>query len=195
MIAINGMGSQIARELLALLPDGEEAVGHHLPGPVNPEADRYVFCQGALYGRSLAEHDPDSAATTLRVNFLQVAEACDAIFAAHSAARVVVIGSMSGACGSYDMAYAGAKAALHLYVETKALKPGQQLVGVAPGIIGDAGMTLRRTDQRDLAIRELQHPKGRWLSSREVAELVRFLLYDDRGYLSGTVIQMHGGGR
>lgn len=193
MIAINGMGSQIAKELLALLPEGEEAVGYKLPGRAPIEADRFVFCQGYLAGKSAGEHDDHSAGETFTVNFLDIAAACDRIFAGLDHARVVVVGSQSGFSGSYDTAYAGAKAALHTYVETKRLGPEQQLVAVAPGIVADGGMTTRRKDQRDLVQRELSHPKGRFLLACEVARLIRFLLYDDSGYLSGTVIRMHGG--
>lgn len=176
---VYGKGSRIAEELAAMAPPGED--------------DRYVFCQGYLAGRSATDHDVQTAGETWRVNFVNVAQACDAIFAENSMARVVVVGSESGFSGSYDPAYAGAKAALHLYVETKELGPNQQLVAVAPGIIGDAGMTTRRPDQRDLNRRALQHPKGRFVTSVEVARLIRFLLYDDQGFITGTVIRMHGG--
>lgn len=195
MIAINGMGSAIAKALIGMLPVGELVhqyeIGRYRD---HPPCERFVFLQGHLAGRNLLEHDTDSEAETLRVNFLEVARSCDLILAANDQARIVVIGSESGFSGSYDMAYAGAKAALHLYVETKRIGPGQQLVGIAPSIVGDAGMTTRRIDGRRLAERELAHPKGRFLRAQEVARLIHFLLYQDEGHLTGTVIRLHGGG-
>jgi NAD(P)-dependent dehydrogenase (short-subunit alcohol dehydrogenase family) len=122
-----------------------------------------------------------------------VIAACDQVFDERELARVVVIGSESGFSGSYDSAYAAAKAGLHAYVETKRLKPRQQLVCVAPGIIADAGMTTRRPDKDALAARALEHPKRRFVTALEVAKLIRFLLYDDIGYLSGITIRMNGG--
>lgn len=195
MIAINGMGSQIAKELLPLLPAGERAVPYRLDEPA-PHAERFLFCQGHLEGRSLGCHYADTAAKTFAVNFMEVAAACDRILMYNDAARICILGSESGIAGSYDMAYAGAKAALHLYVETKNLGPAQQLVAVAPGIVADAGMTLRRDSREDqdrLTERARNHPKGRFCSALEVATLVRFLLYEDHGYLTGTVIRLNGG--
>lgn len=189
MIAVTGMSSAIAREFSAISPEPLVRFRQGI------RAGRYLFCQGVLHGRSMADHLPRSLADTFEANFAAVARACDAIFADEADARVVVIGSQSGFGGSYDMAYAGAKAALHLYVEAKRLGPAQQLVAIAPGIIADAGMTERRADQAELARRASAHPKGRFLTAAEVARLVRFLLFEDAGYLTGTVIRMHGGQR
>ena len=71
--------------------------------------------------------------------------------------------------------------------------PQQQLVAVAPSIIEDSGMTKVRTDHENLAARCQANPKGRFLKAIEVARLVRFLLYDDKGYINNTVIEMNGG--
>lgn len=198
MIAINGIGSAIAKALIEMLPEGEEARRMDLPAggaEGSPGFTRYVFLQGLLPGMALGDHNDRGAGEVFAVNFVQVAQECDAILETNPQARIVVVGSESGFSGSYDMAYAGAKAALHLYVETKRLQPGQQLVGVAPSIVSDAGMTTRRTDTERLAERRTTHPKGRFLMAREVARLIHFLLYRDEGYLSGTVIRMHGGER
>lgn len=195
MIAINGMGSAISQALLPMLPAGEHvtrftAGDAPLPGPA-----RYLFAQGHLIGRSAVEHDAASAAETFGANFLGIVQAVDRIVDHDDGARLCVIGSESGEQGSFDTAYAGAKAALHLYVKTKPLKPDQQLVAISPGIITDAGMTKRRPDAAQLAKRASAHPKGRFVTAEEVARLVHFLLYEDQGYLTGTVIRLHGGGR
>jgi NAD(P)-dependent dehydrogenase (short-subunit alcohol dehydrogenase family) len=73
------------------------------------------------------------------------------------------------------------------------IKPQQQIVCVSPGIIEDAGMTVRREDRVNLARRRDMHPKRRFLRAIEVARMIHFLLYVDEGYTSGVVIRMNGG--
>ncbi len=192
MIAINGLTSTIATAFLKVLGAEPFVAWRDLAKPP-PPAERFLIAQGYLKGRSAGDHDAETGPATFQTNFLAVAAACDNIFVDNPTARVVVIGSESGFSGSYDTAYAGAKAALHLYVETKKLKPDQQLICVAPGIIGDSGMTHRREDLDRLAGREQAHPKRRFLRAVEVARLVHYLLYEDEGYLSGAVIRMNGG--
>ncbi len=194
MIAISGLHTTIAAEFLRLTPQ-DEAVYHLARGSgvPNGHGNRYLIAQGVLHGRSAAEHTFDTSEETWAANFMLIAALLDGVFKEDSAARVVVIGSESGFAGSYDTAYAGAKAALHLYVERKALKPHQQLVAISPGIIGDAGMTTRRADVGTLEKRRAAHPKQRFLTAKEVAQMAHFLLYVDLGYTSGTVIRINGG--
>lgn len=190
MIAIAGSGSKIAEEFMAL--STEECRGVRL-GTMIPGATKYLICSGLLHGRSIGQMMPDQIAGTFAVNFADVATFCDGLFNVEPEARVVVIGSRSGIHGSFDMAYAGAKASLHLYVSTKKLGPAQQLVCIAPGIIADAGQTVRRHDQERVEERARNHPKGRHCTSREVASLAAWLLGDDGEFVSGCTIRMDGG--
>lgn len=193
MLVVTGHRSEIILALRPILPE-DEPVSNCAIEQMPLNADRYVFCAGVLVGKRIHEQTQEEVATTFRVNFEMIARACEYIFANNGRARVCVIGSESGYSGSYDAAYSGSKAAVHTYIETKRLSaPGQQLVGIAPGIIADAGMTLRRKDIVNLEAKRQAHPKRRWLLAEEVARLVHFLLYVDRGYTSGTVIRMHGG--
>jgi NAD(P)-dependent dehydrogenase (short-subunit alcohol dehydrogenase family) len=198
MLAIRGAKSSIAFELIRLLgPDQQYvAVGRGRSMLVKSDATEFLFCQGMLVGKSIDRITYDEQAKTFDVNAIQVIDECDRIIAGRDNARIVVIGSESGFTWSHDSCYAASKAALHRYVETKRLRtPDQQLVCVAPGIISDSAMTQRRDDQDVLAVRAKNHPKGRWLLAAEVARLVHFLLYQDQGYISGTVIRMNGGMR
>lgn len=193
MIAIRGASSAIALALLALVT--EPVVEIPRDGPVPMNADRYLFTAGLLRASPMRQQTAAEISEGWWVNAGSVIRACDEIIARNPVARICVMGSESGYAGSFDGTYAAAKAALHAYVETKALTyPGQQLVAIAPSIIGDAGMTLRRKDTEALMRRRLDHPKRRFLEAAEVAALVHHVLYVDRGYLSGTVIRMHGGG-
>lgn len=194
MIAIRGAGSQIAEELIGLLP-AEEEVWTVPRGEMPPfTADRYLYCQGLLRPKPMAEQTASEIEESFDVNAGQVIKACDVILGGNAAARICVIGSESGFAGSYDETYAAAKDRLHRYVSGKKLRyPAQQLVCIAPSIIANAAMTLRREDQDNLEQRRMVHPKRRYLQAIEVARLVHYVLYIDLGYLSGVVLRMNGG--
>lgn len=194
MIAIRGASSIIAQQLIAMLPDGERAEAIPRGGSMPVSAERYFFCQGLLRSKSMADQTEDEIAESMTANYSETVFECDKILGANANARICVMGSESGYSGSFDGAYALAKEKLHRYVETKRLQyPRQQLVCVAPSIVSDASMTLRRLDRENLDRRRWAHPKKHYLLAAEVARMVHFLLYVDRGYTTGTVIRMHGG--
>ena len=193
MLAIRGYSSTIAQSLIDTLPPWEEAAPVER-GAVNTGAERHLFCQGVLTPATITQQDKTQIADSFWANAAMTIRQCDLIFAVNTKARVCVIGSESAYSWSFDGAYAAAKAAVHRYVETKHLSHSdQQLVCLAPSIISDARMTTRRGDVQNLATREASHPKGRFLTSAEVAAWVRFLLYGDGGYCSGAVIRLNGG--
>ena len=190
-IGIAGSTSTIALEFCGLLSDQHGVFAATLAG-LPLDLDRYLICTGYLAGRSLEEISPVEAAQTWHLNFLSVARFCDRVFEANRTARICVMGSESGFAGSYDMAYAGAKAALHLYVERKALGPEQMLVALAPHIIWDSGMTQRRgtISLEPLEARGRENRLGRWLNAREVAVEAHHLLFGASLAMSGQVIRM-----
>lgn len=193
MIGLVGAGSQICVEFARIAGEPTCRIDYNLPPP--RACDKLLVTCGFLAGTDIDSITLKDQAKTWAVNYCNIVRYLDAWFTDHPKGRAVVIGSESGFSGSYDMAYAGAKAALHLYVETKKLQPGQQLVAIAPGIITDAGMTNRRRDVMRVIERSRNHPKKRHLMSREVAELAKFLLGTWGDYISGTVIRMNGGER
>lgn len=191
MLGITGCSSKIAQAFLGLERNGlnfKSARLEHLP----LDCDEYLICSGVLHGLSITAIEDAAIDETFRVNYTDVARFCDALFGVNPFARVCIIGSESGVNGSYDMAYAGAKAALHLYVESKRLRTKQQhLVCVSPTIIEDAGMTTRRRDKADVAVRGKNRRLERWVESEEVARVARFALNEPT--LSNTIIHMTGG--
>jgi NAD(P)-dependent dehydrogenase (short-subunit alcohol dehydrogenase family) len=193
MLSVTGYGSKIIEELKPLLPEGEQIVASACEGPVLEEARRFVLCAGLLRPARLAMQTPEETAEAMEVNVFKPIRLCEHILKRFDDARICVVGSESAFTWSYDDAYAAAKVALHRYVETRKLTPKQQLICVAPSIIGDCGMTTRRTDLENLERRRQEHPKRRFLKAAEVARLIHFLLYVDEGYLSGQVIRMNGG--
>lgn len=194
MLLVRGINSTISQALLKHVDGRDTVCAIPRDGPVPAYADRYVFCAGLLRAKTLAEQTPEEIAESYAVNCTDIIRTCDALFAYNERARVCVIGSESAYTWSYDGAYAGAKAALHSYVETKRLPcPGQQLVCVSPSIIEDAGMTTRRLDVDRLDKRRAAHPKKRFLTSAEIARVVYFLLYEDSGYICNHVVRVNGG--
>ena len=195
MLAVTGYNSRIVQELRHLLPEGEQVIPISRDDCAPPlfGCERYLLCAGLLRPNALQQQTPDEIAESLHVNCIRPMQLCEDILAHNEKARICVIGSESGFTWSHDGVYAAAKAALHKYVETKKLKPDQQLVCVAPSIIEDCGMTLRREDKDNLEKRRENHPKKRFLRAIEVARLVHFVLYVDEGYLSGQVVRMNGG--
>lgn len=195
MIVITGWHSQIAKEFMTLLSHEEAVIpanAARAPRSVPPNADRYLFCQGLLRPKALAEQTPEEVVESYLVNCRSIIDACDTVFAHNSRARICIIGSESGYRGSFDGAYAVAKRDIHAYIESKQLRGSQQLVGISPSIVEDAGMTTRRLDIENLNRRRFEHPKQRFLTSAEVAEMAFFLLYRS-DYVSGTIVRMHGG--
>ena len=191
---ILGAGSQIAQEFKKIVADTDQLVRGNLDF-IDSRADRYLICSGYLRGELLQKQMLSETMESFLANYTKIVSYCDAVLRENLRARICIIGSESGYKGSYDMAYAGAKAALHMYIETTTLSSGQQLVGISPGIIQDAGMTTRRQDTENLNNLRRHHPKGRFLKSVEVAKFAHFLLYEDEGYTTNTVIRIHGGKR
>lgn len=189
MIGIRGAGSAIALALRQLTDDPVHTMGR---GDLTSTCDRYLFAAG-LFTNEASSTDP--LTEVWWANAGAVMHACDAILESNPYARICIIGSEAGYSPSFDAGYAAAKDAIHRYVECKRLGQRQQLVAIAPGVIADGGMTQRRRDVDLLEARRLTHPKQRWVTAAEIARLVHYLLYVDTGYLTGTVIRMHGGAR
>ena len=156
------------------------------------DANYYLFCQGLLRPKKMQDQTEAERTEGFEVNLDSIVRACDAVLAVNESARICIIGSESAYKGSFDDVYAVSKMLIHSYVERKKLAPGQQLVAISPGIIEDAGMTTRRTDQDTLNFRRAMHPMGRFLQSREVAEFAHHLLFH-QPYIRNTVIRMNGG--
>lgn len=195
MLIATGASSNIVRALKECLPHGEPIRSLPLVNrSIQYTKCRYLFCHGAIASRSIRDQSEKEIAESFFVNCARTIQLCDEIISHDKEARICIVGSESGFTWSFDGTYAASKAAIHRYVETKRLlHTQQQLVAIAPTIISDAGMTLRRTDKDRVATRAATHPKGRFLRSCEVAKLIHFLLYEDEGYISGVVIRMNGG--
>ena len=202
MLFVTGGGTTIANELVWIIPWPSDGVVHNRADLTKPEsewidtiptdADRYLLAAGYLAGKGPDEISPEEARKTYDLNVRAPRAICERVLKANEKARICIIGSESAYGGSRDETYALSKELIHDYVRWRKLGPDQQLVAVAPSIIGDSGMTRRRVDRGNLSQKEKAHPKGRFLRAEEIARLVKFLLWEDGGYITGTVIRVHG---
>jgi NAD(P)-dependent dehydrogenase (short-subunit alcohol dehydrogenase family) len=109
--------------------------------------------------------------------------------------RIVNISSVVGESGNFGQAnYAAAKAGLIGLTKTVALevaKRGITVNAVAPGFI-DTDMT-RAMPPAVIETAIEQTPGRRLGRPDEVAQLVRFLLDENSGYITGAVYNINGG--
>ena len=192
MIYTRGAKSAIAQALHDLHPVKAVERWDRMPD----DATRYLFCAGLQIQKPTCQQSIEEIGELFLVNAAAVIRECDLLIDANPKARICVMGSEAAFTWGFNGTYAGAKAALHRYVETKRLKhPDQQLVCVAPTHILNTGMGLQRNTDgvRVLEERRKKHQKHRWLEPVEVAQLVYFLLCVDQGYITNTVIRMNGG--
>lgn len=170
MIAATGLRTTIVQELARLT--GEEIVRAALP---LPETNKFVFAAGHLTGKAAAEQSDAEIALAFKVNVCDVISLCEAALFRPDA-RVVVIGSMSGICGSFDEVYAASKAALHHYAAHRKAGPSQLLCCISPPIISDSAMTKRRHDYPGVL------DKRRTVTAEQVAKIAAaFLLGEKTG--------------
>jgi len=183
----------VAQEFRTLLTDDSAERGDATAAGFPLDAPRYLFCQGLLRSKRESDQTEAEVAEGIEVNFGSIARVCHRIIATNPRVRICIIGSESGYRGSFDGVYAKSKARMHAYIESIVTGADQQIVGISPSIIGDAGMTTRREDIGNLEDRRLAHPKHRFVTAAEVAFLAHALLYGPTDYVSGTVVRMHGG--
>lgn len=152
-IGVTGARSKIITELADMT--GEQMVRLEMdladpaaPLPLQlPDTRYFVLAAGVLHGKRILELTGREIVECLAVNTINVIRLCEHILTTRDDACIVVVGSESGWKGSYDQLYAASKAAVHSYVKTRHTQGRyQQLIGIAPPIIIDAGMTTRRPD-------------------------------------------------
>lgn len=165
------------------------------------KSDRIILCHGVrrmdipnVNSNRFLDCSNKEIYDSVTVNLLSTVKICELALNNNPNVRIVVIGSEAGIKGCFDIPYALSKAALQKYVEERRIiNFSQQLVCISPTTISDARTTKYRKDQHNVEKGLLDNPKGRGVTSKEVAELIYFLLFVDQGYVSNTTILMNGG--
>lgn len=153
--------------------------------------DRILLAHGTVCQKPFLARSQSDLEAEFTVDCLSVVRLCEKALEVNPNARICVIGSSSATKGSWDIVYWLAKAALHSYVRERQVRPGQQLVCVAPSGV-ECGMTLRRPEDEIKTLVQ-QHPKRRLATAMEVAALIHHLLFVDDGYITNTVVEINGG--
>lgn len=204
-LLLTGVNSQIVKCLREILPShiapielGRATCDMASIAAVDRETniiercDYFVLAHGVLSRKPFLMRHETELCQSLVVNMLSVVRICEIALERNANARIVVMGSDSARNGSHDVAYGLAKAGLHAYVQSRAVGENQQLVAIAPSMIGNTGMTRQKTEA-ELSTYVQAHPKKRPVGPLEVARLIHFLLFTDMGYISNTVVEMNGG--
>jgi NAD(P)-dependent dehydrogenase (short-subunit alcohol dehydrogenase family) len=110
---------------------------------------------------------------------------------------VVNVASMWAIFGSPGApAYTASKAAVAAVTRSQAVawaSRGVRVNSVAPGWVETRISERARTDAERAERINARIPMGRWAKPAEVASVVRFLLSNDAGYVTGTMIPIDGG--
>jgi NAD(P)-dependent dehydrogenase (short-subunit alcohol dehydrogenase family) len=109
--------------------------------------------------------------------------------------RIVNMSSVVGLAGNFGQAnYASSKAGLLGLTKTTALEGAARNVtanAVAPGFVATEMVAAMPPAAIEVAVSRT--PVGRLASPDEVAHLVRFLVDESSGYVTGTVVSINGG--
>ena len=121
--------------------------------------------------------------------------ACARVMMRQRSGRIINIASVAGLMGNAGQVnYSAAKAGLLGLTKAAARELahwGILVNAVAPGLIDTDMLTSVPAEARDTLLSQI--PLKRVGTSREVAEVVRFLASDGAGYITGQVIQVNGG--
>jgi NAD(P)-dependent dehydrogenase (short-subunit alcohol dehydrogenase family) len=160
--------------------------------------DYLVSNAGLLIENSVARMTAQQWEDALRVNLgapFYLAQAVIGQMTQQRSGRIVNIGSVTAAMGNpVEAGYGAAKAGLLGLTRSLAravARNGITVNLVVPGVF-DTEMTSSMRPEAQQAIRAMI-PLGRRGDPRELAHAVRFLLADEAGYITGSVVTVDGG--
>ena len=146
-----------------------------------------------LQKKRITDQTKEDISNSFFTNCISIVLLCEKLLSINSNARIIIISSESGLKGSFDETYFLSKSALNRYVEERSVGTNQQLVSISPSTIEDSNMTIARKDKERLEQYKSMHPKKRFLSMVEVANLINYLFDDNSKYICNENININGG--
>ncbi len=158
--------------------------------------DILVNNAGILRDRSIAKMSPEDWKAVLDVNLGGVFFSCKyGLEIMNDGGAIVNLGSIAASAGFHGQSnYAAAKGGVHslTYVLSReASRRGIRVNAVAPGIIDTPLMQAVAPEVRQTMARSI--PMGRFGEPGEVAGCVLFLVSSLASYVTGHVLEIHGG--
>jgi NAD(P)-dependent dehydrogenase (short-subunit alcohol dehydrogenase family) len=153
----------------------------------------FLYTWGQLLPKRITDQTMDEAVEGFKRNFMVPATILESLNTDNREFLFIYLSSESATKGSYDLNYAAQKCAMNLII--KELQPANKnsnIIGIAPSMIEDAGMTLRRTDSNNVQRARSEHPKKRLAKTEEIVSLIDYLI-DEGTYISNTIIEVNGG--
>ena len=181
---------------ISRLPDVERLVGETRErfGRIDLLVNNAGIIRDSLLVRMKDEEWDEVLAVNLKGAFYTT-RACAKVMMRQRSGRMVNIASVAGIMGNPGQVnYSAAKAGLLGLTKATARELahwGILVNAVAPGLIDTDMLTSLPAEARDTLLSQI--PLKRVGTSREVAEVVRFLASDGAGYITGQVIQVNGG--
>ncbi len=109
--------------------------------------------------------------------------------------RIVNVSSVNGQTGQFGQAnYSAAKAGMHGFTMALAKENARKGIAVntvSPGYVNTSMTAAIPDDIREQIIAQI--PAGRMAEVEEVARVIRFLVADENGYITGANIPVNGG--
>lgn len=156
-----------------------------------------VHCAGIL--RHDREWQPEEFDLVMRVNVNAAFHLSTALLPRLEAGQgaVVMLASMWSIFGSpLAPAYTASKGAVAAVMRSMAVAwapRGIRANAVAPGWVETRMTTRAKADADRTARISGRIPMGRWAQPKDIARVIRFLVSDDAGYVTGVVLPVDGG--